>query len=278
VSARRRGGGRGADPPVLKRFGQHFLRDPRILARIADAAVPAPGETVIEVGAGRGALTVELASRAGRLIAIEIDRALAAKLRERFANEPRVEIVQGDVLEQDFGALAGGPFTLVGNVPYYITTPILFHALRLPRPSRIVFLVQREVAERMAAAPGADGYGALSVSVQSVARPEFLFAVPAGAFQPPPKVESAVVRITPRDAPEVPPERQERYRRLVQGAFAQRRKQMRRVVRSLGALDAAVAERVLATAGIPPEARPEVLSPTDFARLLAALSALSPGS
>jgi len=262
-------------PPALKRFGQHFLNDPRLLARIADAAAPTLADTVVEVGPGRGALTAELAARAGRVVAVEIDRALAAMLRERWAADPRVSIVEGDVLKQDLGALAGGPYLLVGNVPYYITTPIIFHALRPPRPRRAVFLVQREVADRMAAAPGSKTYGALSVTLQAVAAVERLFAVPAGAFQPPPKVESAVVRITPRAEPLIAPEREERFRRLVQGAFAQRRKQMRRVVRSLGTLDAAQADDALARAGIAPDARPEVLAPESFARLL---DALSPGS
>jgi 16S rRNA (adenine1518-N6/adenine1519-N6)-dimethyltransferase len=270
-----------ANPPALKRFGQHFLSDPRILARIADALAPGASETVIEVGAGRGALTAELTARAGRVIALEIDRALAAKLRERFAADPKVEVVEGDVLQQDLGALAGGPYALIGNVPYYITTPIIFHAMHPPRPGRAVFLVQREVAERMAAPPGSRTYGALSVTLQALARVELLFGVPAGAFKPPPKVESSVVRITPRDAPGVPPALEARFRSLVQGAFAQRRKQMRRVVRSLAPLDAAAADQLLASAAIAPDARPEVLSPMDFTRLLAALDALpalSPGS
>ena len=273
---RRRDGGTRTDPPALKRFGQHFLSDPRILGRIADAASIGAGDTVIEVGPGRGALTSELAARAGRLIAIEIDRALAAQLRIQFAARPAVEIVEGDVLDQDLGALAGAPYILVGNVPYYITTPIIFHALRAPRPEHAVFLVQREVAERMAAPPGSKTYGALSVTLQTLAEVEMLFEVPAGAFRPPPKVESAVVRITPRARPEILPADEERFRRMVQGAFAQRRKQMRRVVRSLAALSAAEADVLLASAAIDPEARPEALSPGDFARLLAALAAVSP--
>jgi len=262
-------------PPARKRYGQHFLHDARLLARIADAAALARSDTVIEIGAGRGALTQELAARAGRVIAIEIDRALCAMLRERYAAQPGVTIVEGDVLEQELGALAGGAYVLVGNVPYYITTPILFHALAPPRPERAVFLVQREVAERMAAPPGSSAYGALSVTLQALARVELLFAVPASAFRPRPKVESAVVRITPRARGEVEPSREERYRRMVQGAFAQRRKQMRRVVRSLAPLDMPAAEALLARAGIAPDVRPEVLSPADFARLLAELSPYS---
>ncbi len=268
-------GAKGAPPPVLKRFGQHFLTDARLLARIADAAALTAGETVIEVGPGRGSLTDQLVPRARRVVAIEIDRALAQRLRERYAGEPKVEIVEGDVLAQDLGALAGGPYALIGNVPYYITTPIIFHALAAPRPTRAVFLVQREVAERMAAPPGSKTYGALSVTLQSLANVELLFSVPSGAFKPPPKVESAVVRITPRETTGVPVALEEKFRRMVQGTFAQRRKQMGRVLRSLASLDAPAADALLTGIGIAPEARPETLSPADFARLFAALT---PGS
>jgi 16S rRNA (adenine1518-N6/adenine1519-N6)-dimethyltransferase len=258
---------RGDHPPVRKSLGQHFLSDPRILGRIVDAVAPRPDETVIEVGPGRGALTDPLRERAGRVIAIELDRALAARLRERYADDPRVTVVEADVLGVDFGALAGPEFALVGNVPYYITTPIIFHALRRPRASRSVFLVQREVAERMAAAPGAPEYGALSANLQALAHVEQLFRVAAGAFQPPPKVDSAVVRLTPRADPAIAPALEERYRSLVQNAFGMRRKQMRRVLREIASLSAEDAELVLARCGIDAEARPETLTPAQFARL-----------
>ena len=257
-------------PSPRKRLGQHFLTDPRILGRIADALAPTAAETVIEIGAGRGALTEVLLSRAGRVIAIEIDRDLAPRLGERHAGDARLTVVESDVLKVDFGALAGGPYVVVGNVPYNITTPILFHALRRPRPQRAVYLVQREVAERVVAAPGSESYGALSVNVQSVAAAELVFKVPAGAFQPPPKVESAVLRITPRADPVLAEEEEEAYRTLVMAAFGLRRKQLRRVVRTIFALGAEAADRVVAHAGLDPEARPEVLTPTDFARLLRA--------
>ncbi len=273
--AKKPGAKRSGAPPVLKRFGQHFLSDPKLLARIADAAELTANDTVIEIGPGRGSLTSQLVSRAGHVIAVEIDRALAAALRERYESEPRVRIIEGDVLAQDLGALAGGRYVLIGNVPYYITTPIIFHALRAPRPTRAVFLVQREVAERMAAPPGSKTYGALSVTLQTLARVELLFGVPAGAFKPPPKVESAVVRITPRDDTAVPPPQEERFRRMVQAVFAQRRKQMARVLRSVASLDAAAADALLSGIAIAPEARPETLSPADFARLFVALN---PGS
>ena len=261
---------RGAFPPTLKKLGQHFLTDRRILARIADALQLQGGETVIEIGPGRGALTDILAERAGRLIAVEVDRALAAMLRERYARRGNVIIAEADVLEVSLGELAAGPFVLVGNVPYYITTPILFHALRRPRAERAVYLVQREVADRLTAAPGSKEYGALTVNVRAVANAQMLFGVPAGAFAPPPKVESAVVRITPLPVPLVASDEEEPLRKLVQGAFGMRRKQMRRVLRSLRALDADQADAMLAAAGIDPTARPETLSAEQFVGLLRA--------
>ncbi|MBP7549948.1 MAG: ribosomal RNA small subunit methyltransferase A [Gemmatimonadaceae bacterium] len=257
-------------PRAKKRLGQHFLSDPRLLARIADAVGATRDDTVIEIGPGRGALTSALLERAGRVIAIELDRDLAPLLRERWGAEPRFALVEGDVLAQDLGALAGGAYLLAGNVPYNITTPILFHAMRRPRPARAVYLVQREVADRIVAPPGHDDYGALSVNVQALASAELLFGVPARAFSPPPKVESAVVRITPRTDPVVTEAEEEPYRLLVQGAFGLRRKQLRRVLRTLWSLDADAADRVLAAARLDGDLRPEVLSADDFARLLRA--------
>jgi 16S rRNA (adenine1518-N6/adenine1519-N6)-dimethyltransferase len=229
---------------------------------------------VVEVGPGRGVLTDVLAARARRLIAIEIDRDLAAHLRARYADRPHVEVLEADVLEVDFGAVAGPDFVLAGNVPYYITTPILFHALRPPRPARAVYLVQREVADRMAAPPGSKTYGALSVNVQAVANAELVARVPPGAFQPPPKVESAVVRVTPRADPAIAPDEERRFRTFVQAAFGMRRKQMLRVVRSTAGLEPDVAAALLAGCDIDPEARPETLAPEAFARVVRALRAL----
>ena len=259
-------------PPVRKRLGQHFLTDPRILDRIADAVALAPGETVVEIGPGRGSLTAALLARGARVVGVELDRKLAELLREKYAGERRLTIVEGDVLDVSFGEIAGGEYALAGNVPYYITTPILFQALRPPRASRSVFLVQREVASRMVAPPGHDDYGALSVNIQALADVEMLFRIPAGAFTPPPRVESAVVRVTPRVAPVVAAGREEPYRTFVQAAFALRRKQMRRVVRTVASRSAADADAALAAAGIDPEARPETLSPEQFHALGAALA------
>jgi len=257
-------------PPVRKSLGQHFLNDVRILKRIVDALLLTGSETVVEIGPGRGSLTALLAPVAKRLVLIEYDRALAAMLRAKYAQQPSVAVVEADVLTVNLTEAAGGPFVLVGNVPYYITTPILFHALERPRPERAVYLVQREVADRIVAAPNSESYGALSVNVQSVANAASLFRVAPGSFQPPPKVESAVVRITPRDDPAIAPDEEAAFRRFVLDAFGMRRKQLRRVLRSLWNLDAESAEAILSRAHIDPTARPETLSPEQFAALLRA--------
>ena len=261
---------RAGFPPTRKSLGQHFLTDRRILSRIADALHLDGSETVLEIGPGRGALTDILVERAGRLIAIEYDRALAEMLRQRYARRNNVLIAEADVLAVSLGELAAGPYVLVGNVPYYITTPILFHALVPPRAQRSVYLVQKEVADRLSAAPGTKEYGGLTVNVAAVAKAETLFKVPAGAFSPPPKVDSAVVRITPLATPLISLEEERAFRLLVQGAFGMRRKQMRRVLRSLYGIDAVAADAILGATGIDPEVRPETLSPEQFARLLRA--------
>lgn len=242
--------------------------------RIADAVNGSRGETVIEVGPGRGALTDELVSRGFRVIAIEIDRDLVLKLQIRYAGNPAVTIVAGDVLTVDLAAVAGESYRLVGNVPYYITTPIIFHALRPPRPASAVFLVQREVAERIAAEPGSHAYGALSVNVQSVMHVELMGRVKAGAFHPPPTVDSAIIRLTPLSQPVVGADEEDGLREFVIAAFGQRRKQMGRVLRQIASVDALQAEGVLRAASIEPARRPETLTPADFARVLTALRAL----
>jgi 16S rRNA (adenine1518-N6/adenine1519-N6)-dimethyltransferase len=248
--------------------------DATALERIADALGPTKSDVVVEIGPGRGALTDLLSERCKRVVAIELDRDLVPYLRQRYAGAGNVEVIEADVLEVRLSDVAGPDYLLAGNVPYYITTPILFHALETPRASRAVYLVQREVAERIVAPPGSRTYGALSVNVQAVARAELVARVPAGAFRPPPKVESAIVRLTPRPDPVVPPSTEAALRSLVQECFGLRRKQMRRVIRTVGHLDADAADRVLSAAAIDPEARPETLSAEDFARLLGSLRAM----
>lgn len=270
---RERAGGSGGrkntarHPPVLRKYGQHFLSDKRILGRIVDALGSTAADVVVEIGPGRGSLTDILLERCRRLIAVEIDRALAEQLRERYRGRVNVEVVQGDVLETDLHALAGPDFLLIGNVPYYITTPIVFRALEPPIPRRLVFLVQREVAERIAAREDTGSYGALSVNVAVVAGAEQVMSVARDAFRPPPRVDSAVIRLTPRDAPLVSAESLPAFRTFVQAAFGLRRKQMQRVLRTVRGVSADEARSLLARAGIDPAARPEVLSPETFARL-----------
>jgi len=258
-----RAGGRG-NPPVLKRFGQHFLVDDKVLQDIADAIAPERTDTVLEIGAGRGALTDLLADRAGRVVALEIDRALAARLTEKYCGRTNVEIVQQDVLKADFEALAGTGFLLAGNVPYYITTPIIFKALERPVARRAVFLVQREVADRIASSAGDEDYGALTVNIAATSNSELIRTVPPESFTPPPRVDSAVIRLTPRADPLVPRADLPAFGAFVQAAFGQRRKQIQRVLRSVTGLSATQVETLLESCGVDRTARPETLAPETF--------------
>ncbi len=255
-----------------KRFGQHFLHHRSILERIAEALAPGPGDLVLEIGPGPGALTEALAARGPRVVAIEKDRDLVSVVRKRV---PGARIVEGDALELDWrdvaGARPGEALLVTGNIPYNITTPLLDHALTPPRPARIVFLVQREVADRLVAPPGNKVYGALSVGVQAVARIEKLFPVPAGAFAPPPKVDSSVIRITPLEDPLIADSLIPAFRRLVVGLFGFRRKQLVRGLRELTGWPAEQVGEALGLAGISPEARPETVAPAEFSRLLTVL-------
>jgi 16S rRNA (adenine1518-N6/adenine1519-N6)-dimethyltransferase len=255
-------------PRAKRRLGQHFLSDPRILERIADALGASERDTVLEIGPGPGGLTAVLAERAGRLVAIEKDSELVPGLRARF---PGVTVVEGDALELDWHALAGADALVAGNIPYNITSPLLDKALTPPRPPRVVFLVQKEVADRVTAEPGSDTYGALTVGVQAVARAERLFVVPAGAFHPRPKVDSAVLRLTRLDPPLVADSDVPVLRRLVVGIFGFRRKQLGRGVRELTGWPPGRVGVALARADIDPAARPETLSPPTFLRLHRAL-------
>lgn len=260
-------------PPPRKRFGQHFLHDSRALDAIVDALGPLKGKTVVEIGPGRGALTDRLVERAGNVVAIELDRQLAERLRVQHAERPHVRIIEADVLNVPLGEVAGGPYVLAGNVPYYITTPILFHALEQPRADVAVYLVQREVADRMAAAPSSKIYGALSVNLQALASVQFIRAVGAKSFTPPPTVESAIVRVIPHATPVIDPALEPVFRTFVIGAFGLRRKQLVRVLRTLTPLDAEASTEVLTSCGIDPMARAETLSPAQFAELVRALVA-----
>jgi 16S rRNA (adenine1518-N6/adenine1519-N6)-dimethyltransferase len=207
-----------------RRLGQHFLSRQSILERIAEAVCPEPCPLVLEIGPGRGALTSHLLTRAERVIAVEIDTVLVQYLRAKFRQEPRVEIVEGDILKTDLSAW--GPLAVAGNLPYYITSPIVEKTLSLgPNLSQAVFLVQKEVAERLIAAPGSRAYGFLSVQTQLYSTPELLFTVPAAAFHPPPKVDSAVVRLVPRADPSVP--NAKALLRFISRCFQHKRKTIR---------------------------------------------------
>lgn len=256
-------------PRAKRRLAQHFLTDPRLLARIADALEITPADTVLEIGPGVGGLTGPLLERARRVIAIEKDRDLIPVLAQRF---PKLELRAGDALELDWHALVPEARVLVtGNIPYNITSPLIDKALVPPRPSRIVFLVQKEVADRVTALPATPAYGALSIGVQVVARAERLFIVPAGAFHPRPKVDSAVLRLTPLSEPLIADVERESFRALVVGLFGFRRKQILRGLRELTGWDAARVAEVLVSLGIAETIRPEVLSPAEFTRLRRAL-------
>jgi 16S rRNA (adenine1518-N6/adenine1519-N6)-dimethyltransferase len=255
-------------PHAKRRLGQHFLSDPRILARIADALEAGPTDTVLEIGPGPGSLTEALLSRAGKVVAIEKDRDLIPSLRQRF---PGLTLVEGDALDLDWHRLTPSPILLTGNIPYNITSPLLDKALLPPRPQRIVFLVQKEVADRVVAKAGTPEYGALSIGIQVVARAERLFTVPAGAFQPRPKVDSAVLRLTPLSQPPLADEARESFRALVVGLFGFRRKQMLRALRELTGWEAAKVSVVLAQVPIGETVRPEVVGPLEFVRLHRAL-------
>ncbi|MDQ6719109.1 MAG: 16S rRNA (adenine(1518)-N(6)/adenine(1519)-N(6))-dimethyltransferase RsmA [Gemmatimonadota bacterium] len=264
------GGPARRNPPVLKKFGQHFLHDAAVLQSIADAIAPTPDDTVLEIGPGRGALTELLIPRAGRVVAVELDRALAAQLNERYARNANVQIVQSDILEADIRALVGDSYILAGNVPYYITTPIIFKSLEPPVSRRSVFLVQREVAERIAAKANDKEYGALTVNVAATSEVEIVRHVGAASFTPPPRVDSAVIRITPRAEPLIEREQTPAFRMFVQAAFGQRRKQIQRVLRSVRGLSVEEVTSILNRCGVDPTARPETLSPTVFVELFRA--------
>ncbi|MGA2881569.1 MAG: 16S rRNA (adenine(1518)-N(6)/adenine(1519)-N(6))-dimethyltransferase RsmA [Bryobacteraceae bacterium] len=209
-----------------RRLGQHFLVRQSILERIGEAACPEKGGTVIEIGPGRGALTSHLLARADRVIAIEIDPVLVQYLRAEFRDEPRLTLVETDVLKADL--TQWGTVTVAGNLPYYITSPILQKTLALGKQlTRAVFLVQKEVAERLTASPGSRDYGYLTVQTQLLSTPELLFTVPAGAFRPPPKVDSAIVRLTPEPKPEFPALDREAFLHFAGLCFRHKRKTIR---------------------------------------------------
>jgi 16S rRNA (adenine1518-N6/adenine1519-N6)-dimethyltransferase len=246
-----------------KRFGQNFLADAGIIQRIVDTIAPRPGQLILEIGPGQAALTVPLAASGAELKLLEIDRDLTAALVSRFHDAGNVSVHGGDALKMDFSELtAGRRFRLVGNLPYNISTPLLFHVLRWEnRIEDMHFMLQQEVVDRMAATPGSRAWGRLSIMCQYHCAVTPLFTVPPEAFRPAPKVQSAVVRLIPHAKPPVRITDMARFERLVAQAFSMRRKTLRNSLR--GRLDA----ETIAAAGIDPGARPETLSLEQFARL-----------
>lgn len=250
-----------------KRFGQHFLHDRQVVQRILAAFAPRPGDIVAEIGPGQGALTVDLAPKVAQLHAIELDRDLASTLLTRVP-APNLTVHGADALRFDFCALARFPQKLrvIGNLPYNISTPLLFHLLDdAPCIGDMCFMLQKEVVDRLCAAPGGKDYGRLSVMVQARCAVERLFVVGPGAFTPPPKVDSAVVRLAPYETAPVRIADPAAFARVVAAAFAQRRKTLRNTLKGLVSVEA------MACAGIDAQRRAETLSVADFARLAEAV-------
>ena len=247
-----------------KSLGQHFLTDRRVLQRILAAASLSPADTVIEVGAGKGVLTQALASAAGRVIAVEIDEGLCAHLRRRLETHPNVEPICGDILslppdELLAHAQASPPYVVVANLPYYIASAVLRHFLESSRPpSKMIVMVQAEVAQSIAAPPGR--MSLLSVGVQFYAQARVLFYVPPRAFQPPPKVRSAVIRLDVRPEPAVAVDDRQAFFQLVQAGFAAPRKQLRNALALGLSIEPSAAQRLLDAADIDPTRRAQTLS------------------
>ena len=258
-----------------KSLGQHFLADAGMIDRIVRAIHPQPGQTLVEIGPGAGAITRPLLQRQRRLTVIEFDRDLLAPLTalgEELAAD--LQIVHADVLTVDFTALAAGTsIRLVGNLPYNISSPILFHAIdHLGVIHDMHFMLQKEVVDRMAAAPGSKVYGRLSVMLQARCRVTPLFRVPPGCFRPPPKVDSAVVRLEPRDPAEVGLQQPRRFEQVVRAAFAQRRKTLR------NALSPVCAAEAISACGIDPGSRAETVPVAAYVALANALGDVAPSA
>ncbi|HZU45502.1 MAG TPA: 16S rRNA (adenine(1518)-N(6)/adenine(1519)-N(6))-dimethyltransferase RsmA [Terriglobales bacterium] len=278
---------RSANRPKPK-IGQHFLTDISIAERIVDALGDVSQTTVVEIGPGAGALTQTLATRARRLIAIELDRVLAAQLRMKYSATPNVEIIEGDVLAIDFATLFGPPpgrsrpglpiiatkARVVGNLPYYITSPILMRLFQFHEQfETLVIMVQREVGDRIVAKPGGSEYGLLSATVQLYAKVEKLFVVPAGAFSPPPKVQSAVLRLSIAPQFERLGVPEQEFLDFLKLAFGQKRKTL--VNNLKGRYEARSLTAALDKSRIKPAVRAEAVSLEKMAELFKAVAANS---
>ncbi|HEX6997402.1 MAG TPA: 16S rRNA (adenine(1518)-N(6)/adenine(1519)-N(6))-dimethyltransferase RsmA [Gammaproteobacteria bacterium] len=247
-----------------KRLGQHFLHDPAVVAKIVAAIAPQRGDTMVEIGGGAGALTRPLLERLDRLHVVEVDERLAALLEETVPDRERLVVHRADALRFDFASLAAGPRSLrvVGNLPYNVSTPLLFRLLEQREWIQDMHLMlQREVVDRLTAAPGGKEYGRLTVMFGLWAESRACFDIGPGAFSPPPRVWSTLVCIRPRAAPAVPVADERRFAELVARLFSMRRKTIGR------ALKGVLSPEQIASVGVDPMARPETLAPADFARL-----------
>ena len=256
--------------PAKKHLGQHFLHERGIINKIVQAVDPKQGDRLVEIGPGQGAITFPLLDRHGELTVIEFDRDLIFPLTEAARAHGTLEVIHRDVLSVDFTALTGGEgqIRLVGNLPYNLSSPILFHALEHAAAIRDMhFMLQKEVVDRMAAGPGSKVYGRLGVMLQAYCHVTPLFDVPPAAFRPPPKVDSAVVRLVPRAPETIGIADPEKYSAVVRDAFGQRRKTLRNALSKL--CDAAAIE----AAGVRPDARAEQIEVADFVRLANHLAA-----
>ena len=253
--------------PAKKQLGQHFLADRHYIDNIVRAVNPKGDDRLVEIGPGQGAITLPLLRQHPKLTVIEFDRDLIAPLTAAAAPLGELTIIQGDVLRVDFTALANsgegaGQIRLVGNLPYNISSPILFHALEHADVVRDMhFMLQKEVVDRMAAGPGSKVFGRLSVMLQAYCEVTSLFVVPPGAFRPPPKVDSAVVRLVPREPASIGINDRKRFADVVRAAFGQRRKTLR------NALNNVVSAEQFAAAGVRPDARAEQLEIAEFVAL-----------
>ena len=264
----------GAPHRAKRSLGQNFLVAPNIQRKIVDALRPSLQDAVMEIGPGQMALTQHLAGRVGRLVLVELDNSLAARLRERFAGDPSVEVVHDDVLQVPLERVSADPARLkvIGNIPYNITTPIIFGLLeRRPRPAEIVVMIQREVADRILAPPGGKTYGALAVGVRAVARVERVLNVSREAFRPAPDVMSTVIRIVPLNPPPLTEDDEAALRVLTRAAFGQRRKQFQRILRDAYGLSPEQVQALQGETGMDLTARPESFAPERFIDLARAL-------
>lgn len=255
-----------------KRFGQNFLHDQRIIYQIIESLQLEPSQHWVEIGPGQGALTAPLVAAGVKLDIVELDRDLVALLQRSYAHNPRLNIHSADALTFDFGSLASvaEKLHLIGNLPYNISTPLLFHLLSFaPSIEHMTFMLQKEVVDRMCAEPGSKAYGRLSIMLQYYCATEFLFAVPPESFDPAPKVTSAMIRLTPHQTPPVAVKDTNLLGKIVTQAFSQRRKTLRNALKKM------VDDATLEALDIDPSRRPETLSLAEYAKICDAVQLIA---